>query len=202
MKKHSSVLALGIMVITMMAACSSNPKVTQLDTSSAADYTGDWNNNDVQKVCTELINSFLEESLVAEQIAAMGRIPVVLVNTFGNDTMEHLSTEIISDNMEIAMTRSRKVKFVAGGKTRDLIRAEQSDQAGYASEDTAASIGNETGADFLMTGSVKVEQQRAGNITQKTYTVSAQLNSIETRELLWKDMSQITKEIKRSSAKF
>jgi uncharacterized protein (TIGR02722 family) len=202
MKATLKAACASVIALALFAACSSNPSVKQLDSGGAADLTGDWNNNDVQRVCEELINSFLQEPLVAERIAAMGRVPVILVNSFANDTLEHTSTKIISDNMEIAMTRSRRAKFVAGGRERDLIRAEQVDQLNYASEDTAVSLGNETGADFLMTGTLSVDQHRAGNLTQKTYTVSAQLNSIETRELLWKDMSQITKQIKRPSAKF
>ena len=100
--------------------------------------------------------------------------------------------------MREAIFNSGKMNFVAGDRVRDEIRTEQQDQQNFASEDTAAALGYETGADFLLTGSVKTIVDRAGNQTIRTYYVTAELNNIETRELVWfKENSDIKKIITR-----
>jgi hypothetical protein len=85
----------------------------------------------------------------------------------------------------VAIFDSGKADFVAGGDTRTELRAERQEQQSNASEATAAALGNETGADFLLTGSVKTIVDRAGNTATRTYYVTAELSNIETSARLW-----------------
>jgi hypothetical protein len=125
-----------------------------------------------------------------------------MIGSFRNDSDEHIDTSIIASTMELAIFNSGKADFVAGGDTRNQLRAERQDQLENASDDTAASIGNETGADFLLTGSVKTIVDQAGNISTRTYFVSAELTNIETNTRLWLEQNdEIKKVIKRSGAK-
>jgi hypothetical protein len=170
--------------------------------------SGRWNDNDVQIACTDLINSCLNSPRVDQfikQYAAdhNGNIPAVLVGTFKNNSSEHLDTSIISSKMEVAIVNSGKLDFVAGGDTLNDIRNEQEDQQFRATEDTAVSIGAETGAALLLTGSVKAIVDRAGNRSSRTYYVGAELTNIQTRTRLWMgENSEIKKEIKQAKAKF
>jgi hypothetical protein len=139
---------------------------------------------------------------VTQETAKLGRLPVILVGRFQNDSDEHIDTSIISSTMEAAIFNSGKADFVAGGNTRNELRAERQDQQGNASEQTASALGNETGADFLMTGSVKAIVDRAGNTATRTYFVSAEMSNIETNARLWMDQnSEIKKVIKNPKAK-
>jgi PBP1b-binding outer membrane lipoprotein LpoB len=100
--------------------------------------------------------------------------------------------------METAIFNSGKLNFVAGGSTRDELRAEKQDQLSNASEETAASLGREVGADYMLTGSVRTVVVREGNWTRRTYYVTAELTNIETNERMWMGLnSQITKEYNR-----
>jgi curli biogenesis system outer membrane secretion channel CsgG len=63
--------------------------------------------------------------------------------------------------------------FVAGGGNRAELRAERQDQQSNASEATASALANETGADFMLFGSVKTIVEKAGNQTVRTYFVYA-----------------------------
>jgi uncharacterized protein (TIGR02722 family) len=190
------VLALGFF------ACNSNPKVTRVDANTQTDLSGYWNDTDVRIVCDSLINSCLMSPRVNQIIAQKGRLPVFLVGSFRNDSDEHIETSIISNTMEITIFNSGKADFVAGGNTRDELRAERQEQQGNASEESVKSLGNETGADFLLTGSVKTIVDRAGNTATRTYFVSAELTDIETNTRLWMDQnSEIKKVIKRPAAK-
>jgi uncharacterized protein (TIGR02722 family) len=188
--------------LALFASCSSNPKVTRVDAGTQVDLSGLWNDTDVRIVCDSLIKACLESPRVAEEIARRGGIPTVLVGTFNNDSDEHIDTSIISSSMEIAIFNSGKLDFVAGGSARNELRAERQDQQGNASEATAAALGNETGADFLLTGSVKTIIDRAGGTATRTYFVSAEMTNIETNARLWMDRnSEIKKIIQTPKAK-
>jgi hypothetical protein len=97
--------------------------------------------------------------------------------------------------MEQTIFNSGKLDFVAGGDTRDELRAERTDQLFNASEGSASAIGNETGADFMLTGSVKTIVDRAGNQTVRTYFVSAEMTDIETNQRIWMASNQEIKKI-------
>jgi PBP1b-binding outer membrane lipoprotein LpoB len=160
--------------------------------------SGDWSAEDVQTVCNSLINSCLVSPQVNQLIAQKGRLPVILVGSFRNDSDEHIETSIISNTMAVAIFNSGKAKFVAGGSTREELRAERQEQLANASEESAKALGNETGADFLLTGKVWTIVDR----TSRTYFVSAELTDIETTDLLWWDQnSEIKKVIKRPAVK-
>ncbi|GHT98453.1 hypothetical protein FACS1894142_4790 [Spirochaetia bacterium] len=196
-----SIVCAGIIVLAI-ASCSSNPKVTRVDANTQTDLSGYWNDTDVRIVCDSLIKAALNSPRVTQAIAQKGRLPVIIVGNFKNDSDEHIDTSIISSTMEIVIFNSGKADFVAGGDTRNELRAERQEQQGNASETTAAALGNETGADFLLTGSVKTIVDRAGGTSTRTYYVSAELTSIETNTRLWMDQNnEIKKVIKRSSAR-
>jgi hypothetical protein len=127
---------------------------------------------------------------------------VFLVGSFRNDSDEHIDTSIISSTMEVAIFNSGRADFVAGGSTRNELRDERQDQQSNASEQSAKALANETGADFLLTGSVKTIVDRAGNTTTRTYYVNAELTNIETNTRLWMDQnSEIKKVIVSRGAK-
>jgi hypothetical protein len=124
------------------------------------------------------------------------------VGSFRNESDEHIDTSIISSSMEVAIFNSGKLDFVAGGSTRDELRAERQEQQGNASEATASALGNETGADFLLTGSVKTIIDRAGGTATRTYFVSAEMTNVETNGRMWMDQnSEIKKVIQTPKAK-
>jgi uncharacterized protein (TIGR02722 family) len=201
MKKIGTV---GIFVLLLIfAACSSAPKVSRVGADTQTDLSGYWNDTDVRIVCSSLIDNCLSSPRVAQAVGALGRNPVFLVGNFRNETDEHLDTAIISSTMEVVIFNSGRADFVAGGKVREELRGERQEQQGNASEATVKQLANETGADFLLTGSVKIIVDRAGNTATRTYYVNAELTNIENNTRLWMDQnSEIKKIIKTPGAKF
>ncbi|MDR2741776.1 MAG: penicillin-binding protein activator LpoB [Treponema sp.] len=202
MNRFIKTVLLVLVICAGFAACSSVPKVTRVDADTQTDLSGYWNDTDVRIVCDSLINACMDSPRVIQDIAKKGRLPVILVGAFRNESDEHIDTSIISKTMEIAIFNSGKADFVAGGDTRAELRAERQDQESNASEETAAALRNETGADFLLTGTVKTIVDRAGKTATRTYFVSAELSNIETNARLWMDQnSEIKKIIKRPGAR-
>jgi uncharacterized protein (TIGR02722 family) len=195
MKPYSKLILPLAALFLILAACSSSPKVTRVDADTQTDLSGYWNDTDVRIVCDSLIKAALDSPRVAQISAQKGRLPVILVGSFKNDSDEHIDTSIISSTMEIAIFNSGKADFVAGGNTRSELRTERQDQQGNASEATAAALGNETGADFLLTGSVKTMVDRAGKTATRTYFVNAEMTNIETNARLWMDQNSEIKKV-------
>ena len=191
-----------VIPVLLFTACASVPRVQRVDPSAQPDLSGNWNANDVRIVCEDLINKCINSPRVSQAISARrGRTPFVLVGRFNNESSEHIETSIISTTMEVAIFNSGRLNFVAGGSTREELRSERQDQLSNASEATASALGNETGADFLLTGTVRIIVDRLDNQTTRTYIVNAEMSDIETTERIWMDQSSIDKIITRPKNK-
>ena len=199
-------ILIAVVLVLAFSGCSSTPKVTRVSADTQVDLSGRWNDTDVRQVCESLIRDCLNSNSVADFItqfyAQHRRAPTVIVGTFKNNSSEHIDTTIISKSMEIAIVNSGKLDFVAGGDTRTELRAERSDQQTNSSEATASALANETGANFMLTGTVSLIEDRAGNNSVRSYFVSAELTNIETNRRLWMgENNEIKKTIKRPRAK-
>jgi uncharacterized protein (TIGR02722 family) len=203
MKKTYSLLSGWFLVLPLallLAGCSTTVK--RVDADKVMDLSGYWNDTDIRLVCDSLIKSCLESPRVSQEARTLGRNPVFLVGRFRNESDEHIDTSIVADIMESAIFSSGKANFIAGGAARESVREERQDQQTHASEASASKLGNETGADFLLTGSIKVVEDRKKKTLTRTYFVRAQLTDIETDDFLWiEDYNEIKKVIKISSAR-
>ena len=193
-----------VMVI-ILASCGSTPKVTRVE--QQADLSGYWNDNDVQQVCNKLIKGCLESNRVdmfVNQYAQnhKGEQPAAIVLPFRNASSEHIDMQIVSNNLRASIINSGRLDFVEGGGARDAIRAERADQSNNnASEETAAAMGNETGAALAFTGEVRSIIDSAGSDSTRTYYVKATLTNMETNRILWEGEETVRKNIKRSAFK-
>lgn len=179
----------------------SSSSVSRIDSSTQTDLSGYWNDTDVRIVAENLINQCVNAPSIAAFSYGKHREPVVIIGTFKNQSDEHIDTTILSKKFEIALINSGKVDFVASSSERGEIRTERNEQQIYASESTAKSIGNETGADFMLIGAVKTIVDSADGQTARTYYVTAELIDIETNRKLWAgEDSSIKKLIKTPTA--
>lgn len=203
MKTRMMIVIAALSAIALLAGCESTPAVTRVEATTQTDLSGYWNDTDVRIVCETLINDCLGSARVAQFEKNKGRLPVIIVGSFRNDSDEHIDTSIITKKMETAIINSGKADFVASKVERSELRDERQEQQGWASEDTAKALANETGADFMMTGSVKTIVDKAGNTATRTYFVYGELTDVETNKKLWiGENSEIKKVIKTPSTKF
>jgi len=190
-------LLIVFITLSVLSSCALNVK--RVKSGTEADLSGYWNAKDVRIVCEALIKECISSPRVEQAIRASGgRTPIVIVGRFRNESSEHIDTAIISVTMETVIFNSGKLDFVAGGGTREDVRAERQDQQSNASEATAAALGKELGADFILTGAVRMIVDRESNRSVRTYFVTAELTDIETNARIWMSQNNdITKEIIR-----
>ena len=201
--KKSVILAFALISsFVILSGCSSTPEVTRVSSDTQTDLSGYWNDTDVRIVCDSIIKDCLSSPRVAQFEKSKGELPVVIVGTFRNDSDEHIDTSIITKKMEAAIINSGKAEFVASKGERSEIRDERQEQQSWASEATAKAIANETGADFMLIGSVKTIVDKAGKYATRTYYVYAELIDVESNKKIWMGSNEeIKKVIKTPGAK-
>jgi uncharacterized protein (TIGR02722 family) len=183
MKRKILVGFVCLAVLAVFFGCASGPEVSR--TESQEDLSGYWNSNDVKIVCEDLVNQCLADPRIIQKISTLERVPRIIVDPFRNESSEHINTAELASLMEIALDQSGRFSTVAGGQERQDIRQEQQDQLAHASEDTAAAVGAELGAEFRLSGTVSANIDRAGNRTSRAYTVRVYLTDVTTTERLW-----------------
>jgi uncharacterized protein (TIGR02722 family) len=184
------------------ASCVSGPKTTRVDSDTVTDLTGYWNGTDVDIVCTDLINRFIESPRIAQFTAQNRRLPVIRVGAFKNASSEPIDTSIVSKRMQVAILNSGKAEFVADSAAAEELRAEAIEQQSWADENTAAALANETGADFLLTGAVKTIIQTSGSRQVREYSVTADVTDVTSHRIIWSnENSEIKKMVKRQKVK-
>lgn len=186
----------------IFSSCASN-NVSRVTSETVTDLSGYWNDTDVRLVAGEIIDGCLASPRIALYPSQHGgKLPVVIVGSYRNKSDEHIDTEILTKKLEAALVNSGKVEFVASSAERNELRAERIDQQTNASESTAKSLGNETGADFMLQGSVKTIVDSDGKTMARSYFVTTEMIDIETNKKIWMDdNSSIKKVIKRSSTR-
>lgn len=191
-------------VISLLFFSCATTSINRVDAAQQTDISGYWNDTDVRLICNALIEDCITSPRIERFAQENKRLPVFIIGRFKNDSSEHIDTSIIVKKMQTAILNSGKAEFVADSTSREEVRTEREEQnMGNASEETAKALGNETGADFLLQGSVKSMVQKAGNTTVRTYHVSADLINIETNRIIWSGFNDdIKKVIKTRDVKF
>lgn len=196
-----SVISVFICTLLVFTSCSST-KVERVDTDTITDLSGYWNDTDVRIVADSLIADCVNAPAITNYVRTNGKLPVVIVGSFRNDSDEHIDTSILTKKFETALINSGKVDFVASSSERGELRTEREEQQSWASEETAKRLANETGADFMLIGSVKTMVDQADKTSSRTYWVYAELIDIESNRKLWiGENSEIKKIIKRSNVR-
>ncbi|MDR2661990.1 MAG: penicillin-binding protein activator LpoB [Treponema sp.] len=177
--------------------------VNRVDADTQIDLSGYWNDTDLRLASDSLIRACLETPRISQFDTTRGKLPVIIVGTFKNASDEHIDTSILSQRLEASILNSGKAEFVASGDLRREIRAEREDQQqGYTDDATVAALGRETGADFIMTGSVKTIVDRYDKTATRSYFITAELTDITTNRRVWiGEYNEIKKVIKNPSVK-
>ena len=200
MKKFAFLFA-AVFTGLIMVSCGST-KVSRVDSDEVIDLDGYWNESDVRIVCDSLIEECISSPRIAKFEGQQGRAPVVIIDSIRNQSSEHIDTSIVEKKFQTAIINSGVMEFVSSSTERQALREEKADQADHSTYDTAKEMDQETGADFMIKGSVKTIVQSAGDKTVRTYYVYAELHDIRTNKIVWMaENDSIKKVIKRQKAK-
>ncbi len=199
MKKALLLLIATVFVIT---GCGPTRTVQRTAVDQTIDLSGRWNDTDSQEVAGQIVNDVLGRPWLSDYMMEQGRKPVVVVGPVQNKSSEHIATDAFVKDIERELINSGKIKFVAGDAMRGALEAELQHQQTNASEETMKRLASQTGADFMLMGSLlSIEDQYEGKKVVY-YQADMELINIETHEKVWMGTKKIKKYIEQSRNKW
>lgn len=191
-----------ITVVLLLVGCGSPTKVTRIDENATTDLSGDWNDTDARLTAEEMVRDALSKPWREDFTGKKGTKPTVIVGKVTNRSLEHIDVQTFVRQLERSLLNSGTVSFVAGGQERKQVREEIKDQAKNASDETMKGPGQETGADFMLTGNISSIVDQEGGETVKYYQINMELIELGTNQKVWIGEKKIKKHISRDRVKF
>lgn len=200
MKKGHLLFLLTLAALVAIPGCKT--KVERVATEEVIDLSGRWNDTDSQLVSAEMIGDLASRPWIEAYTAQNGQKPVVIVGTVRNKSSEHIETETFTKDLERELINSGRVKFVANPLERGELRQERKEQQTWSREETQKRLAAETGADFMLQGSIKTIIDQEGKESVKFYQVDLELVNLESNEKAWIGSKKIKKLVKKRRMKW
>ncbi len=183
-----------------LSACGGT-QVKRMDVSDVKDLSGRWNDTDSRLVAQEMIQDCLSRPWLEHASSAKGgKAPTVIVGTVHNQSHEHINTDTFIEDLQRELINSGKVEFVASKNERGDVRDERLDQDTNSSEETRKAHGQESGADYMLSGSINTIEDQEGGETVVLYQTNLKLVNMQTNQIAWNGEKKIKKDVKRSRA--
>lgn len=197
MEKLKSVVVLGMVFSAALAFSGCATKVARPPVEKRIDLSGRWNDVDNRMVSAEMIQDCLAKPWVDVFAAKNSRQPVVIVGTVRNRSNEHVDAGLFIASIERSLANSGKVKFVAAKGDREELRDEKADQAAHATPATRKAPDNETGADFMVQGTINSVKDEIDGKYAILYQVNLEMVDLTTNEKVWIGQKEIKKYVSR-----
>ena len=199
-----NLLAAAVVLLTFLffAGCAST-KVERIDVDDTVDLSGQWNDTDSRLVSEEMIKDVMSRNwLERYKRAHSGHTPAVIVGSIRNRSDEHINTRTFVKDLERALVNSGEVDFVASSQERTELREERKDQDLHAKEETRKAMGQETGADFMMKGSINTIVDAIEGEQARFYQVDLALIDLESNRKVWVGQKKIKKTIEKGGLRW
>lgn len=193
-----------IIVIAILGCClgfaGCSTSVKRVDLDDQIDFSGRWNDTDSRLTSQEIIDDVLARTWLDDFQGKNNYKPVVIVGSVKNQTEEHINVDVFIKDLERALINSGEVKFVASADERGGVRAEREAQnmQGYTRPDTVTAMGQETGADFMLIGSINAIKDETSGRYVILYQINMELIDMETNEKVWIGQNFLKKVVKKS----
>ena len=180
-------------------------RVARVSADTVTDLSGKWNDTDAKLTSEKLINEAFNSPWLQNFVSDEGRKPAIRVRGITNKSNEHIDSQVFIKNIERAMINSGKIKVLAQENNSELssVEKEQARSAsGAQSDETAVSLGNETGADFVVAVRVTSILDQAAGEKAKFYKINFELISPSSGEKAWIGDHEIKKVIQQASRRW
>jgi uncharacterized protein (TIGR02722 family) len=194
--KYAAIAALGL----ALAACGT--EVKRIEAEEVRDLSGAWNDTDSRLVAEEMIQDALARPWLETHTRERNKAPVVIVGEVRNLSHEHINVNTFVADLERALLNSGRVEFVASRGERGAIRDERRDQDTHAREETRKAMGQETGADYMLQGTINTIIDAEGGTQIRYYQTDLTLVSLADNRKVWAGQKKIKKEVKRSNLRY
>ena len=185
--------SLAVMMMTFGGCFASTRDYEPTDTIH---YDASYDFSDKNKIVNDLTESLTNRS----PLAARNDRPVVVVYNVANRTNEHISTDLITDDIRQRILASGKARFV-NRVQREAIEQETGYQhGGDVTPETRAQRSRQIGAEYMITGTLRSitknepRQWRLKKRKLQYYSLTLELTDLETSLIEWADSVEIVRE--------
>ncbi|MFH1093555.1 MAG: penicillin-binding protein activator LpoB [Candidatus Omnitrophota bacterium] len=197
-KNKIFLLAAVFVMVAFVAGCGGR-SVKRLDTEKVVDISGRWNDTDSRLVSEEMIKDCLGRPWLNKFDEKNKKEPVVIVGTIVNRSHEHVDALLFTKDLEMAFVNSAMVKVVASKQEREEIRGERgAQQEGLTDDKTIKELGKETGADFMLQGSINSVKDEIKGKYVILYQVNLELIDLTDNQKAWIGQRKIKKYVQKS----
>lgn len=169
--------------------------VQRVDPGARLDLSGSWNDTDSQLAAAALaldLGKWLDGYHLRHRRSA-----VVAIGEVRSLTPDRAAVEPLVADLQRALLDARRVTFVASGEERAGVRSERKDQDFHAAGATRKPMGEELGADFLLTGTISAIVDRGDRSEVRYYQVDLALVDVANSAKVWLGQQKIKKSVAR-----
>lgn len=193
-----ALLALSGMAVSLVGCGGSGPRVTRTEASQQVDLSGNWNATDSMQVANTMIAEVMTRPWHTSFRTANQRNPRVQVHrVIVRGTGDVIDTQIFTNDIVREFINSGLVDAFSATDERDDTREVLADQDVHASAATRSEAFQETGSDFILRGTILVQDDQAGRTRQRFYQVDLNLTNIQTQQMVWMGSHRISKIVER-----
>ncbi|MBI3846526.1 MAG: penicillin-binding protein activator LpoB [Planctomycetes bacterium] len=178
---------------TVLGACSSETILR--DPNNPEQFNEKLGYTDVKETTEKMVRSMLTSAPLAQRTDR----PILIYYGMANRTSEHFDTQQIYNLVSTVLTQSGKVQFVDIGQRSNIAEEVGYQQSGNVSPETARRLGQQTGAEFLLTGDVSSIIKNEGNRRLAYYQILMKLTNLKTSIIEWQDIRESARERIRPS---
>ncbi len=186
-------LVAGFFSVFSLTGCSSY-SVKRVSLNTEGGVTSRWTDNDARLTAKTLIRKALREDWLANFKTRHGRRPVVELGQIINRSDQHINTRLFLNHFQDQLLESGKVHFVtANAAHRSEASSERAYQMSHARSSTIHGPDQQTGADYLLTGSINSYVARRGGKTVRMYETHLKAIDLTTNEIVWASEYRVKK---------
>ncbi|GAA5132147.1 penicillin-binding protein activator LpoB [Alloalcanivorax gelatiniphagus] len=190
------VLSLAVLSLALLfTGCAS--KVDYGDAQARETVTTDFGSTDLQMIAAKMVDDMMVFPPIVEM--TRDRRPVMFVDRVKNKTSEHIDTESITDTIQSKLINSGKFRFVDMSvveRVREQLEYQQ--DSGMVDQSTAAQMGRQIGAEFMLYGNLSSIVKRDNSTKDVYYKFTLKLLNIQSGIIEWSGEKEIRKTRKRS----
>ena len=190
------VLSLAALAMALLlTGCAS--KVDYGDAQARETVTTDFGSTDLQMIAAKMVDDMMVFPPIVDMTRE--RRPVLFVDRVKNKTSEHIDTESITDTIQTKLINSGKFRFVdmsVVNRVREQLEYQQ--DSGMVDQVTAAQMGRQIGAEFMLYGNLSSIVKRDDSTKDVYYKFTLKLLNIQSGIIEWSGEKEIRKTRKRS----
>lgn len=187
-------LAVAALVVCACTAPRAYTRGTYEDPNVIEMLSDKFNENDLQLIAKKMAESM---GAAAGTFTPTPTRPLVVLRTFKNSTSEHIDMKSLQDKIFVALSKTGKFTFQDLAARKDVAEEYEYQGSGYVDPNAAKGPGQQSAADFVLTGEISSIVQEVGTDKSVYYKMTSKLTNLKTGVIEWTDEKELRKHFEK-----